>query len=258
MGGSEMSYNDVEDSVLFDNKTDKPKIDFLSDQFDDLFVNKTRITSYITVKTTSPETSGEYVTYNLSFPIETEEEDIIPRVTEFIDEYTVWKKEGNSSDERFVPIQTTKKISPQSFFLSDTNIDLPESKKTTSGEVILGSEQSLIFENLVTNLKQAIRQDEEYLREEGAEQPAERVFMKTVNLVRDLAYYNIFPYDLTTTIEGGLCLIFKNEEQRLFLELYNDGDIGYIIEDIKTRNLLENIDLDSISATINRIRKFHQ
>ena len=52
-----------------------------------------------------------------------------------------------------------------------------------------------------------------------------------------------------------ICFYFKNENERLYLEFYNSGEIGYISENIKTKKILENKDI-TITEIIPTLKEF--
>lgn len=48
--------------------------------------------------------------------------------------------------------------------------------------------------------------------------------------------------------EGGICLVFRKGSQNLYLEFYNDGDVGYIVEDFHTKQIIDNRDIRIIDS----------
>lgn len=56
--------------------------------------------------------------------------------------------------------------------------------------------------------------------------------------------------------EGGMCFTFRNGNRRLYMETYNDGDIGYCIEDVTCEDLVENQDLNNLDEAVEIIRVF--
>ena len=73
--------------------------------------------------------------------------------------------------------------------------------------------------------------------------PSETVWELVRNLSPELISREIEPYRIAPTIEEGLCLNFTNGNEKLFLEIYNDGDIGYIIENSHSKTIIENADI---------------
>jgi hypothetical protein len=92
--------------------------------------------------------------------------------------------------------------------------------------------------------------------EENIEPPNDNVLNTAYGLLIRLFEFNVFPDKITPSIEKGLLLIFKNENQKLYIELYNDGDIGYLIEDIQLKKILENVDINDIDKLLDRIINF--
>lgn len=88
------------------------------------------------------------------------------------------------------------------------------------------------------------------------ERPSNWAIKTSLNLIAVLEYKDITSYKLLPTAEGGLALVFVNGIKRLIVEIYNNKELGYIIEDTKKKSLLENEDLKSILEAYNRILKF--
>ena len=53
----------------------------------------------------------------------------------------------------------------------------------------------------------------------------------------------------------GHCFVFEKGDCILYLEIYNDGDIGYIISDDKNKKTIENKDI-KYEEVIDVIKKF--
>lgn len=122
---------------------------------------------------------------------------------------------------------------------------------------ILNQKQKHQYETLVKTLELNINAEIQFLIDEEVELPNDSVKDFSQNVIYFLAYHSIYPEKLTITVEGGICLVFYNESERLYLELYNEGDIGYIIEDKKNRKLIENKNLNSLNEIIQRLKKFY-
>ena len=86
--------------------------------------------------------------------------------------------------------------------------------------------------------------------------PSIKVISFTKRVIINLASTNIFVNRITQSIEEGISLIFINKEKTLFFEFYNDGDIGYLIEDRIKRKIIENGEENSFNEVVNRIRTF--
>jgi len=86
--------------------------------------------------------------------------------------------------------------------------------------------------------------------------PNNKVISLTEQVINQLAQDNIFANRMTQTADEGICIIFNKGDQRLYFEFYNDGEIGYIIESISERKILENEDIFSIENVIEKISNF--
>ncbi len=79
---------------------------------------------------------------------------------------------------------------------------------------------------------------------------------KLSELISGLLNDHIIPDKITTSAEGGICLEFKKENQRLYFEVYNNGEMGYIIEDTVLKKTIENEDASSIWEFLEKLNKF--
>jgi len=118
-------------------------------------------------------------------------------------------------------------------------------------------ENKEIFNESLAQIDRAIHFERKYLENEGIDLPNENVKNSTVFLLYKLASEGIHPVKITTTVEEGLYLIFNNYPYILYLEIYNNGDIGYIIEDVRYNKLVEMKDMYSILEVKNRISQFY-
>lgn len=88
--------------------------------------------------------------------------------------------------------------------------------------------------------------------------PSEDVVQKTFSFVNSLKKYFLFPDKINPSVEEGICLTFENGNYVLHFEIYNDGDLGYIIEDRINKEVVENEDVETLDQMINRINKFYK
>ncbi len=116
--------------------------------------------------------------------------------------------------------------------------------------------QQFLLTEALKKLDFVIDNDDPVLEEEDLELPNENVINLTSQVINELALSSIFPHKISTTIEEGICLVFKKKFQNLFFEIYNDGGIGYIIEDSKQKKILENRDLYSFEDILSKIKDF--
>lgn len=64
------------------------------------------------------------------------------------------------------------------------------------------------------------------------------------NLIIDLVKNDIAPFRITPSIDEGLCMAFGFDDILAYLEIYNDGDIGIIAENIDLQETIINEDLE--------------
>lgn len=75
------------------------------------------------------------------------------------------------------------------------------------------------------------------------------------SLIIKLKEHNLKPNRITLFYEG-VCISFIKNNTIMYLELYNDGDIGYIIEDIINKKSIDNKDLTNINKVIHIIKEY--
>ncbi len=115
--------------------------------------------------------------------------------------------------------------------------------------------QKQLLEIKRDSLYEVVRSSIKWADENSVQKPTDDVFDRGFTLLKSLAEKNIFPDRMSPSIEEGLCLNFRNNDLVIYLELYNDGEIGYLIEDIKNKKIVENEDLNSILEFIERIEE---
>lgn len=123
-------------------------------------------------------------------------------------------------------------------------------------EVILSDKQKAIRDDYFSILHQIIQSESSILKREGVEIPSETAINLSEELITELAAENIYPIRIGTSMEEGICLTFGNRSNILYFEIYNDGDMGYLIEDPKSRVTIKNEDVFSISQARSDIVDF--
>lgn len=122
---------------------------------------------------------------------------------------------------------------------------------------ILQINQDYSLAKITTQINHTIQLDKEFLINDGIDIPNEMVINYACQIIKEISETNNFPYRISTLADEGLSIQFKNNNKSLHYEIYNDGDVGYIIEDSYTGDILDNEDLNSLSESINRIEKFY-
>jgi hypothetical protein len=117
--------------------------------------------------------------------------------------------------------------------------------------------QNYLLEKSKGMLFNVIEGDKELLQNEGVDLPSQVVIDQTLTIISRLAENNIFPHKISTSIEEGVCLTFTKANERFYLELYNDGEKGYAIEDPIAKKVLENEDLLTYDQAIQRVKGFY-
>ena len=73
--------------------------------------------------------------------------------------------------------------------------------------------------------------------------PSTSVIDIVTEIVPELVRNELIPERITPSIEEGLCLVFSKDELNIYVEFYNDGDIGIIAENSIQKKVLINEDI---------------
>jgi hypothetical protein len=63
--------------------------------------------------------------------------------------------------------------------------------------------------------------------------------------------------DRVNPVEDGVCFTYRNGDEILYFEFYNDKEMGYIIENKKKKKIIENKNVTTTEEMINVLRKFY-
>lgn len=151
-------------------------------------------------------------------------------------------------------LDETKKESNSYFSFSDT-FDSDLNYLINSNSLNLSN----IEQNYLINKFQYIEElksEVDFWDEEEVVPPNDVSINLTKELLLNLACKKIFAYKLMPTIEEGILISFKKNDLRMYLELYNDGQIGYIVEDFKVKTIKDNKELNSIQEASFTIENF--
>lgn len=141
----------------------------------------------------------------------------------------------NSS--RVEPIRR-RSLTKASLFLSDSEIE--------------EDEQGIEFESgLINQLNEVEGKD----LQEGMIPPENYSLVISELILQGLESVNILPERIVLSIEGGYCFIFKKNNIVIYLEIYNDGEIGLIAEDTARKEILENreVNIKEINPVIKNL-----
>jgi hypothetical protein len=73
--------------------------------------------------------------------------------------------------------------------------------------------------------------------------PEKKILDEIKELIPDFVHNNLIPFRIVPSIEEGVCLSFKKDNIIVYVEFYNDGDIGLIAEDYVKKCIIKNINL---------------
>jgi len=91
--------------------------------------------------------------------------------------------------------------------------------------------------------------------EEGMIPPIGYSLVLSEIILRQLKTADILPNRITLSAEGGYCFVFKNNVSNIYLEIYNDGEIGLIAEDCIRRKIIINkeIPIQDVNSSIKNL-----
>jgi hypothetical protein len=61
---------------------------------------------------------------------------------------------------------------------------------------------------------------------------------------------NLKTHRINLLPEGGVCFIFKKNNFTIYFEIYNNGEMGYIIEDSINHKMIDNQDIKNFNDLI--------
>jgi hypothetical protein len=84
----------------------------------------------------------------------------------------------------------------------------------------------------------------------------------TINLSKSFTVQlfneNIIPHRITFSADGGMCFVFKNNKYMIHFEIYNDKEMGYIINDIKKKEIIRNENITNLDQIMKIVYSFSQ
>ncbi len=122
------------------------------------------------------------------------------------------------------------------------DIDFNLSKiNTVSGEreknIEIEREQSK--KQLLEQLNNIVLMGSEW-NDDGIQGPNEFTVSYAKELIPQLVINDTIPIRITQSIEEGISFVFKNKNQFFYLEIYNDKEIGFLIEDYINKSIIKN------------------
>ncbi len=129
---------------------------------------------------------------------------------------------------------------------------------TAANNIETSSEESntlLITNSLNEKIDYLERYGKDWIDEDIEVGPNSMVIERLRRTIPKLVKRELIPSRIAPSIDEGACVIFQKGRVLVYLEFYNDGDIGLISEDIQNNRILENIDLNEndLIPSLNRI-----
>lgn len=80
-------------------------------------------------------------------------------------------------------------------------------------------------------LEKLVVTEAEQFKEDNIEPPNSRAILTAANILNKLDRCSIQAKKIATCAEGGISLCFDNSSKVMWVEIYNDGEMGYITSD---------------------------
>jgi hypothetical protein len=87
--------------------------------------------------------------------------------------------------------------------------------------------------------------------------PNKYVINYSKKFFKKLLKKNIYPDRISPSTEKGICFTFKNKDEILYFEIYNDKDAGYITENSKKKITIKNEKINNRKEIINILKDFY-
>ena len=117
--------------------------------------------------------------------------------------------------------------------------------------------QTYFLERFMDKLSAIHSKDTEFFSSEQIQKPNNLSLSQAYTTIKELALVNIFPEKLGPSADDGICIEFKNKKNyRLHFELYNNGELGYIVENPMLKKIIRNEDVNEVEDAIVSIQEF--
>jgi len=91
---------------------------------------------------------------------------------------------------------------------------------------------------------------------EDVKGPNEFAISFSEKLIDQLVEDSFIPDRLTQSVEEGVSFVFAKENCFLYLEIYNDTEMGLLVEDYKNKRVLKNKEMSSQREILEEISEF--
>jgi|GEM_PF-2948650 len=86
--------------------------------------------------------------------------------------------------------------------------------------------------------------------------PTESFKLLIKKFLSDLEFFNLKARRIASLDDDGICFMFNHNSESLYLEVYNDGEISSLIEDVDRKKILALDEFDSVNEAITSIKSF--
>lgn len=115
-------------------------------------------------------------------------------------------------------------------------------------------ENKLHREQLLQKLKDIEAIGEDW--NENAKGPNDFAIAFSKDLIDQFVENNFIPNRLTQSIEEGVSFVFSKGKLFLYLEIYNDAEMGVLVEDYENKSVLKNKEVSSQQEILEEISEF--
>lgn len=157
--------------------------------------------------------------------------------------------EKNETDVGRVRVPVATSVS------SYSNIQLLQEDSEIQFSFVQSAEKTLSLSGILNKID-AIEAVGDDWNEEGVKGPNAYVLDLSRELARQFVDNDIYPITVTQTIEEGASFVFKNSTKMLYLEIYNDKEMGIITEDFERRQILSNKQIESQVDVVRELTLF--
>lgn len=119
------------------------------------------------------------------------------------------------------------------------------------------SEINLLKEKLMAEIE-LLSVNDVIMSEQGIELPNDFSIEYSMELLNALIDNNLVPSRITQSAEEGVCFVFNKSKYTLYIEIYNDQELGLIIENFTKKEIIKNIEVNLIEDFIKEVNEFNQ
>lgn len=137
----------------------------------------------------------------------------------------------------------------------DSNVDVVKSRAAVADTEIKQVERNQQLASIYSKLSAIAAIGDEW-NDEGIKGPNSYAIETSKDLATQFVENELLPIIVTQTVEEGISFVFKNSSKTLYLEIYNDEEMGIITEDYESRKILSNKQVKSQPELLRELNLF--